>query len=472
MPKSSTRVAQLRKPAHSFRAALAACLLLASAAPQAQTAPAVSTIVAFNGSVPSGSPILGSDGALYGTSTANTVVSGGIVYRSTTDGSSVTTLHQFQGSEGSAPAAGLLKGSDGLLYGSTLRGAATEANSSGTIYSLAEDGSGFTILHRFQSWTSTTSGGSPINADGATPEAALIEGSDGLLYGATRAGGAYGAGVVFRMSRDGTSFTVLHEFISVTVNNTVTYPQGLGPAGSLLQAPDGYLYGVAQLGGASNTGTIYRLQMDGADFEVLHDFAAVSASDGVNVGGAAPLVGLTNGQDGFLYGVASVGGASAAGTLFSLDPNSLQFVVLHDFEAPNGSKPAGALIVASDTMLYGTTANGGTNSSGTTTNFGTIYSIARDGTGFTKHLSFDGSNGSAPGGALLPLDASTFVGVTASGGTCGQGTLFSFSTTGATVTGNTTCGQKKKNKSGGGGVEPFAILMLGAMGLARRRRRH
>jgi uncharacterized repeat protein (TIGR03803 family) len=173
-----------------------------------------------------------------------------------------------------------------------------------------------------------------------------------------------------------------------------------------------------------------------------------------------------------LYGVASTGGANGVGTLFSLDPNSKLFTVLHDFDAPNGSTPTAALIVGSDSRLYGVTAGGGTNSSGATTTFGTIYSIARDGTGFTKLYSFDGKDGSGPYGPLLQLDATTFVGIAAAGGKCNQGTLFRLSTTGATISGNTTCGQKKnKNNSGGGAVAPGLLLLFGTLGLARRRRR-
>ncbi|MCJ7452527.1 MAG: hypothetical protein MUO39_08645, partial [Steroidobacteraceae bacterium] len=211
---------------------------------------------------------------------------------------------------------------------------------------------------------------------------------------------------------------------------------------------------------------------DGTGFEVVHEFTAIAAeSPFENEDGATPLVGLTDGGDGFLYGVATAGGQNGAGTVFSIDPNSLLFTVLHDFETPNGANPSGELIVASDSRLYGTTAAGGTDSSGTTTSFGTIYSIARDGTGFEKLYSFNGSEGSAPNGPLLQLDATTFVGVTFSGGRCGQGTLFQYSSIGEKVEGNTGCGQKKKNQSGGGAFPPVMLLLLGGLALAGRRRR-
>jgi uncharacterized repeat protein (TIGR03803 family) len=472
------RFSHLRKP-------LAACLLAGSVFAIAQAAPAVSTVFAFNGSVPNGGLVQGADGALYGTSSAATVVSGGLVYRSTANGSSVTSLHQFSTTEGYAPKAGLLKGSDGLMYGTTRLGATSVSPfTTGTVYRIAADGTQFEILHRFGIYSETNVNGNPKNLDGAYPESALIEGSDGYLYGVARAGGLNGTGVIFRLSRDGSGFSVLHEFGPVTslaTENLVKNVGGSSPVGTLLQAPDGYLYGTASVGGINGRGTIFRIHMDGSGFEVVHEFTALATTGTlVNVDGAGPLSGLTDGGDGFLYGVAISGGANGVGTLFVVDPNSGDpatadpndklLTVLHDFDTPNGSTPTAALIVGSDSRLYGVTAGGGTNSSGATTTFGTIYSIARDGTGFAKLYSFDGKDGSGPYGPLLQLDAATFVGIAAAGGKCNQGTLFSYSATGATVSGNTTCGQKKNN-SGGGSVAPGLLLLFGALGLARRRRR-
>lgn len=468
------------RPVQSFNyfryapALLAASLLMSSAASFGQAAPAVSTVFAFSASLPNGGLVLGPDGGLYGTSSSSTRVTGGLVYRSTVTGSSVTTLHQLVADEAVAPKAGLLLGSDGLLYGTTQLGSATVANTGGTTFRIAIDGTGFTILHRFAVWTTSNVNGSPNNTDGAYPESALIEGSDGYLYGVTRAGGANGTGVIFRQSLDGTAFSVLHEFGPVTSaasDSVIKNADGATLVARLLQAPDGYLYGTAQAGGANGRGTIFRIHLDGSGFEVVHEFTNVSsASPGSNSDGATPRAGLTDGLDGRLYGVASAGGSQGVGTVFAFDPNSNLLTTIHDFDTASGATPAGALIVGADSRLYGTTTGGGTNSSGGTTTHGTIFSIALDGTGFTKLYSFDGTHGSGPYGPLLQLNATTFLGIAASGGKCGQGTLFQYSSTGATITGNTTCGQKKNN-SGGGAVAPGLLLLFGALGLARRRRR-
>jgi uncharacterized repeat protein (TIGR03803 family) len=474
MPTSSSRHAL--HPRHSFLPrALAVCALVcALASVPALADPAVSTIFAFRGSVGNGGIVQGPDGALYGTTSTGSPVTGGLVYSSALNGVPVTTIHQFTGTEGSQPSAGLLQGSDGYLYGVTRLGEASKSNEPGTVFRLAYDGSGFEILHYFALWTSTNVKSSPINTDGAYPSGALIEGSDGYLYGVTLAGGSNGTGVIFRMSRDGSDFQAIFEFSAVTSSSSDSLTineTGSAPKGALLQAPDGYLYGATSVGGSAGRGTIFRVHMDGSGFEVVHDFTDLSSdSPYTNVDGAYPPFGLTDGQDGLLYGVANSGGSDGAGTVFSVDPNSLTFTVLHDFDTTGGSVPSGPLLLASDSLLYGVTAAGGTNSNGDSTNYGTLYSIARDGTGFQTLYSFDATQGSAPSGPLLELDPNTFIGVTTATGQCGQGTLFQLSLTGDVVAGNTTCGLKKQNK-GGGGLEPEFLLLLVAAGLLRRRRR-
>jgi uncharacterized repeat protein (TIGR03803 family) len=315
----------------------------------------------------------------------------------------------------------------------------------------------------------------PINVDGAYPETALIEGSDGFLYGVTRAGGPNGTGAVFKVSRDGTSFKLLHAFAPVTSDANAAVPvnlDGAAPIGVLLQGADGFLYGTTSVGGVNGRGTIFRIGTDGSGFQLQHVFAALpdSSSPQANVGGASPLAGLTDGKDGRFYGVASGGGTNGIGTIFSFDPVGRLFSVMHNFEDANGDTPAGAMILGLDTRLYGTTAFGGTTSNGSKSTFGTIFSIARDGTGFSKLHSFDNSQGSNPRGRLLQTNATTLIGVALDGGRCGQGTIYQYSSTGATVVGDTGCGQKKSNK-GGGATTPALLLLLGALGVARARRR-
>jgi uncharacterized repeat protein (TIGR03803 family) len=473
----SKRPLEPRLFARLFRVLLPVGLLaLGSAAFGQSTSPAVSTVVAFSASTPNGGIVAGSDGAYYGTTASSSSVTGGLIYRVTPNGSSVTTLYQMQNNESYAPAAGLMVGSDGLLYGTTTYGAVSvTANTTGTVYRIKIDGTGFTVVHRFDSWSTSNQSSSPINVDGAYPDSRLIEGSDGFLYGVARAGGPNGTGTVFKLSKDGTSFKVLHNFGAITSDknaDVTTNLDGISPVGTLVQGADGYLYGTATSGGLNGSGTIFRVGMDGTGFQLQHTFSSLSGSgsSASNVDGATPVVGLTDGKDGRFYGVTGEGGPSGAGTLFSFDPVARLLSVMYNFDDANGRGPSGALILGADTKLYGTTAFGGTNANGGATNQGTIFSINRDGTGFTKLHSFDNSQGSNPTGPLLQISSTNFVGINLNGGSCGGGTLFLYSANGTTVEGNTRCGQKK-NVNGGGSSSPALLFLLGGLVFARRRSR-
>lgn len=470
----STRRPTPRTAARATRGALLALLAAFPTAALAQaTTPAVSALVAFSGSQASSSPVLGPDGALYGVTSTINIVTGGLIYRLAADGSKIETLYQLKLDDAYSPLGGLLLATDGQLYGTTSLGAANQANSTGTIFRIAPDGSGFAVLYRFQEYSTSNSFGAPINADGGNPETELVEGSDGYLYGVARTGGPNGNGTIFKLAKDGSGFTVLHAFGALTSADNVTLvtnDDGVGPVGALVQGADGYLYGTAPRGGTTGYGTIFRVRFDGSGFEVVHTFPTltqVSSTDPlVNVDGAAPLAGLTDGQDGRLYGVASAGGSSGFGTIFAYDPVGGVFSVLHDFDGSKGAQPTGELLLAQDGKLYGNTASGGTADNGNATLYGTIYSIARDGTGFTSIYSFKGSDGSNPTGRLVQMDATRFVGLAQGGGRCSQGVAYQLSLTGATVKGVTNCG--RRNNSGGGSVAPALLLLLLTAGLARR----
>src|SRR5260370_20556663 len=81
---------------------------------------------------------------------------------------------------------------------------------------------------------------------GDHPEAPVIQGSDGAFYGTTWAGGANSAGVVFKMNKDGSGYSVLHSFATNGVD-------GLNPGAGLLDGSDGVLYGTTSSGGTHTT---------------------------------------------------------------------------------------------------------------------------------------------------------------------------------------------------------------------------
>jgi uncharacterized repeat protein (TIGR03803 family) len=249
---------------------------------------------------------------------------------------------------------------------------------------------------------------------GVYPEAALVLGPDGALYGSTLGGGSNGFGTLFRLEPDGTS-TVVHGF---------TGPDGSGPSAALVVGPDGMLYGSTESGGAYGQGTLFRLQASGS-FAKLHDF---NGSDG-----AQPETALVVGPDGALYGSTPKGGSSGAGTLFRVKTNG-SFTKLHEFSFIDGAQPATALVVGPDSALYGSTEYGGTNGYDTLNGYGTLFRLETNGA-FTKLYDFNGADGIGPNGLVVGLDGalygSAFRGSSTNGyNTQGNGTLFRLETNG------------------------------------------
>jgi uncharacterized repeat protein (TIGR03803 family) len=149
--------------------------------------------------------------------------------------------------------ASLIQGNDGSFYGTaSLDG----ANLFGTVFKM-DSNNNLSALYSF----GQRQDGFGNALDGATPEASLLLGNDGNLYGTTAYGGPFtnfidaagdiGGGVVFKISTDGT-FTDLLLF-----NGT----NGQYPEAPLLQGTDGKLYGTTTVGGPFGDGTVFQLDL-------------------------------------------------------------------------------------------------------------------------------------------------------------------------------------------------------------------
>jgi uncharacterized repeat protein (TIGR03803 family) len=180
-------------------------------------------------------------------------------------------------------------------------------------------------------------------ADGATPSAALVLDAAGNLYGTTLEGGASNLGTVFKVDTTGKE-TVLYTFTGGD--------DAARPAGPLIFDRAGNLYGTTVLGGASNLGTVFKLDTSGKE-TVLYSFAG--GADGASPSGPLALDGSGN-----LYGTTSYGGPSDGGTVFKLDGTGTE-TVLYTFmgsQDPAGENPSGVVRDAAGN-LYGTTTAGG-----------------------------------------------------------------------------------------------------------------
>jgi uncharacterized repeat protein (TIGR03803 family) len=346
-----------------------------------------------NGSRPQGN--LYYDGTfLYGMTSMGGINDSGTVFKIKPDGSNFIKLLDFSGiTNGSYPQGSLI--SDGtFLYGMTELGG---ANNMGVIFKIKTDGSGYAKLLDFASW--------PVpSANGRLPSGSLV--FDGtFLYGMTSGGGANGQGVIFKIKPDGTSYTDLFDF-----NNTFTY-SGNQPTGSLIS--DGtFLYGMTHLGGVHTDGVIFKIKLDGSGYNKLLDFS--SGITGANPEGSLVYDGS------FLYGMTWGGGGGGYGTIIKIMPNGTGYTKVLDFNGtPNASIPHGDLIF-DGTYLYGMTQYGGTN------NYGDIFKIKSDGTGYTSLHGFLNNfvDGLYPYGSLIS-DGTCLYGMTRNGGVNNQGVIFS-----------------------------------------------
>jgi uncharacterized protein (TIGR03437 family) len=203
------------------------------------------------GTGPKGPLIQASDGNLYGTTSSGGAGSAGTVFKITLGGTA-SVLHTFcttmtSGTcpDGSLPWNGLLQANDGNLYGTTQAGGTGGAGGHGTIFKLTLGGA-LTTLYSFCQQAACP--------DGNTPEGALIQGKDGNFYGVTSSGGMFDqAGTVFQLTPSG-QLTSLHQFCSQT-----ECADGSNPEGALLQASDGTLYGATNTDGPNGFGTIFSL---------------------------------------------------------------------------------------------------------------------------------------------------------------------------------------------------------------------
>jgi uncharacterized repeat protein (TIGR03803 family) len=267
----------------SAYAAFLLCATTAIALP-AQTFTTLHSFDHLDGVLPYAGLVQATNGKFYGTAYyggANTCIYGsanvgcGTVFEITPSGK-LTTLYSFCSqsdcTDGSNPYGGLIQATDGNLYGTTVNGG---ANTAGTVFKITPSGK-LTTLYSSCSQSNC--------ADGANPYAALVQATDGNLYGTTVNGGAIGFydGTVFKITPSG-KLTTLHSFCSHR-----SCADGYNPYAALVQATDGKLYGTTVYGGDFGWGTVFKITRSGTltrlysfpGGTVLSSAALIQATDG------------------------------------------------------------------------------------------------------------------------------------------------------------------------------------------------
>ena len=362
---------------------------------------------ATDGAYPGSSLVQASNGLLYGVSGDGGTNGFGTIFSYNISTATETDLHDFHPiTDGIYPQGQLIQANNNLIYGMTGEGG---TDGYGTIFNYNISTDTETYIYDFAS-----------GADGIAPQGSLIQANNGLLYGMTTAGGTYGAGTIFNYNISIGKDSVLHDFGSGI--------DGENPNGSLFQASNGLLYGMTSEGGANFGGTIFSYNISTGIYSVLHDFG--SGNDGTSPDGS-----LIQGSNGFLYGTTYTGGTDNYGTIFSYNISTGKDSVLHNFGSvtQDGTNPYGSLILGSDSILWGMTEYGGGYNSGGSglTNSGVFFSYGYIAGLYNIRHNFGGKttcciyDGQYPFGSLLIASNGQFYGMTSSGGSNGDGIIFS-----------------------------------------------
>jgi uncharacterized protein (TIGR03437 family) len=250
-----------------------------------------------------------------------------------------------------------------------------------------------------------------------SPQAALVQGTDGNFYGTTKYGGGngpkvLGSGSIFKMTPGGT-ITTLYMFPPSS--------PGSYPSGRLVQGVNGNFYGTTEFGGTLGLGTIFEATPAGA-VTTLSNFSNYTH-------GAYPWVGLTLATDGNFYGTTVGGGANGDGSVFRMTPEGTVTIVSSFGSLPaqaDGRSPYGDLVQGRDGNFYGTALGGPHNA-------GLIFKVTPAGV-LTTLYGFSGADGQGPNAGLIQASDGNFYGTTEQGGAYKFGTVFKVTPAGVLTT--------------------------------------
>lgn len=327
-----------------------------------------------------------------------------------------TTLWTFSGADGANPYAGLVRGANGVLYGTTAAGGTAN---DGTVFSLTPPAAGQT------QWTETVLWSFAGGSDGADPYGALIiDPVTGALYGTTEDGGKMlkachgGCGTVFALTPPAAGQT---QWTKSTIWSFADGTDGYHPYAGVVEDANGVLYGTTVLN-AQGYGSVFSLKPSGAAWTESTLYVFPFASD--PSAGSEPYGGVILGPNGVLYGATKLGAFTGGGVAYSLTPPALgggqwTYTMLANLT----DRPMGPLAMDASGNLYGTGEQGATGGDGT------VFELTPPALGQTEWTetelwNFAAASGANPYGGLLESTPGTFYGTTEKGGTTQAGTVF------------------------------------------------
>ena len=319
------------------------------------------------------------------------------------------------GPDGAYPSAGLTMDATGNLYGIASYGG---VNGGGTVFKMSYNSSGWglTPLYSFKN-----------SPDGEEPDAEVVFGADGSLYGTTTLGGIgagcgtfVSCGTVFNLKPSATPPRSILDMWT----ETVLYRFGMRvldafePYGPVVFDPAGNMYGTTPDGGASRCqcGAVYKLAPSGGGWTETVIYSFQGGTDG-----RWPYGALTLDQAGNLYGTTYQGGTDGLGTVYELTRSGSGWTknILHSFQdIPEGGQPAGGVVLDQYGNLYGSTSAGGAGGGGS------VFELSHSGDNWvlTVLSSFSGVYG--PANSLSIDGAGNLYGTTVRDGAYEHGNVF------------------------------------------------
>ena len=323
-------------------------------------------------------------GVLYGATYSGGANNDGTIFE--LQGSTITPIAPFNGTNGASPYGGLVFDASGNIYGTATYG----ANGSGDVFELPNGSATIKPLARFA-------------AAGWVVNGQMTMDASGNFWGVCPQGGSSGYGSVVELPKSSNLLTTVATFTSDL--------NAVSPNGGLAVDASGNVYGTA----SSNVGGL----TNGSVFEIAHDSSTITILASFNgTNGSIPVAGVTLDSSGNLYGTTTQGGAYNYGTAFEIARGSKTITTLATFNSANGRLPDAAVTFDAAGNLYGTTSGGGPS------DMGTVFEIAKGSFALTTLAAFDGTKGSGPQSALVLDPAGNLYGTTTEGGPNGGGTVF------------------------------------------------
>ena len=283
---------------------------------------ALTTIVKFNGTNgqgPDGKLSFDAQGNLYGTTSSGGASNRGTLFEINHATGALSTLVNFNGTNGASPSGQLAVDGQGNIYGTSSAGG---PGGGGTVYEFNHASGTLSTLAAFSS--NAAVGGNPVS--GITLD------SQGNLYGTGLLNGSIEGGKLFEINHATGALSVLHDF-------------GFEGAGT-----GGYVF--------DSQGNLYGVTTEGELFELVRSTGAYVPLGYVG-GQVSGTAGLVMDSQGNLYGTTELNTVISYGSIFEYDRATGKVTGLAYFTGTNGAYPFAGLTFDGSGDLYGTTDSGG-----------------------------------------------------------------------------------------------------------------